>query len=187
MTPDVPAAKAIPVSRIAENVVYRNRFVTVYDDPVAFIDGSRGSYLRIVESNGSPGVAMLAVAAGQVALVHTYRYAIGAWEWGIPRGFAHGEDSEESARAELVEELGEEPVHIAEIGRIAPNSGLLASVVHLFLARYTEPVSEPTDRDEVTEVRWLPTLELFREIAAGRITDGFTLSAVGCATCRGLL
>lgn len=176
-----------PIKRIAENVAYRNRFITVYDDQVAFADGSTGSYLRIVESGGRPGVAMLALASGHVALVRTYRYSIGGWEWGIPRGLAHGDDPEASARAELAEELGQEPDELIEITRMTPNSGLLASVVHLFLAHYRTQVSEPTDRDEVAEVRWIPAAALMSEVASGRIVDGFTLAAVGCGLSQGIL
>jgi 8-oxo-dGTP pyrophosphatase MutT (NUDIX family) len=176
----------VPIARIAENLVYRNEFVTVYDDPVTFADGGRGSYLRIVESDGCPGVAVLAVAGDKAALVRTYRYPVGTWEWGIPRGFAHGDDPEASARAELAEELGREPEHLARLARMTPNSGLLAGVVQLFIARYPEPVAEPLDRREIAEVRWVPLRTLRAVIAAGEITDGFTLAAVGCAACSGL-
>jgi 8-oxo-dGTP pyrophosphatase MutT (NUDIX family) len=181
------SGEGIPITRVAENAVYQNRFITVYDDPVDFADGTRGTYLRIVESDGCPGVAMLPVASGQVGLVRTYRYALGAWQWGIPRGFAHGSDPEESARTELAEEIGAAPLELIQLGQMSPNSGLLASVVHLFMARYSAPIDNPRDRFEVSAVRWLPFAALQSEIGSGRISDGFTLAAVCFATCRGLL
>lgn len=175
------------IRRIRENVVYRNGFAALYDDPVIFPDGSEGSYLRMVESDGHPGVAVLAVCADRVALVLTYRYPVSRLEWGVPRGFAHGGDPAATARAELAEELGREPDSLTPIGAVTPNSGILASRVELFLGRYATPVSAPRDTREVAAVRWLTLTELAAEIARGDIEDSFTLSALTCALARGLV
>ena len=186
-----PARLAHPerpaIQRIRENVVYRNQFAAVYDDAVLFADADEGRYLRIVESNGDPGVAVLAVCADCVALVLTYRYPVSAWEWGVPRGFAHGSDPEVTARAELTEELGREPDTLTPIGTVTPNSGILSGRVELFHARYASAVSSPEDTGEVAAVRWLPMAELSSEIASGGIADAFTLAAIACAAARGLI
>lgn len=182
-----PCSKPAKIRRLSENVAYSNRFATIYDDPVIFPNGSEGSYLRIVEAGGKPGVAMLAVCNDQVALVLTYRYALGSWEWAVPRGFAHGDDPSISARAELVEELGREPDDLVPIGTVTPNSGLLAGHVKLFLARYATTVSQPSDRNEIADVKWISTKTLYDEIANGQIMDAFTLSAVTCAQARRLI
>ena len=188
MTGDCQSASPAPtIHRVSENVVYSNQFATVYDDPVVFADGSAGSYLRIVESDGKPGVAMLPVCDGQVALVLTYRYALDSWEWAVPRGFAHGDDATESARAELAEELGRQPDDLTPIGTVTPNSGLLAGHVELFLARYATAVSEPADRKEVAAVKWISTKRLYDQIASDQLTDAFTLSAVMCAQVHGFI
>jgi 8-oxo-dGTP pyrophosphatase MutT (NUDIX family) len=175
------------IRRIRENVVYRNGFAALYDDPVVFPDGTEGSYLRIVESDGDPGVAVLAVCADRVALVLTYRYPVSALEWGVPRGFAHGGDPAATARDELTEELGREPDSLIPIGAVTPNSGLLASRVEVFLAHYATPASVPQDTREVAAVRWIAMSDLAGEIASGAIQDAFTLSAVTCALARRLI
>lgn len=175
------------IRRISENLVYRNEFAVLYDDPVVFPDGSEGSYLRVVESDGAPGVAVLAVCADQVALVQTYRYPVSALEWAVPRGFAHGGDPAATARAELAEELGREPDSLISIGTVTPNSGILASRVELFLGRYATPASVPHDAREVAGIRWIALPDLADEIARGDIQDAFTLSAVTCALARKLI
>jgi 8-oxo-dGTP pyrophosphatase MutT (NUDIX family) len=187
--PPAPAAEyeRPRITRLAENAVFSNQFATVYNDPVQFADGRQGNYLRIVESSGQPGVAMLAICGDRVALVKTYRYPVGTWEWAIPRGFAHGNDPDDSARAELAEELGGEPDNLVPLGNINPNSGILASRVRVYLAQYSEAVAEPADKDEITDVRWIATAELGREIAAGNIGDAFTLSAISLAQCHALI
>jgi 8-oxo-dGTP pyrophosphatase MutT (NUDIX family) len=184
--PDGEQAEA-PIRTAREREVFGNRFVTVYDDDVLLPGDLPGRYLRIVQSGGRPGVAMLACVHGRYALVQTYRYAIGSWEWGIPRGFAHGDDPLESARAELFEELGGFPADIALLGMVTPNSGLLADRVHVFHARYDQPIADPVDVAEVADVRWVDLRTLLAEIAAGEIVDAFTLSAMTLAVARGVL
>lgn len=177
--PRDPRLREIPVRGRRERSVYRNPYVEVFDDAVKLADGTDGQQLRIVQSGGRPAVAMLAVAQGSVALVRTYRYAVGDWEWGIPRGFAHGDDPMQTAREELREELGGPPAELVPLAVMTPDSGLLSSVVHLFLARYSAPVSEPIDVAEVHEVRWVPVGALLEDVAAGHVRDGFTLAALG--------
>jgi ADP-ribose diphosphatase len=184
MTADLPPEDPAPVRRLGENLVYRNQFAAVYDDPVRFRNGDEGSYLRIVESDGKPGVAALPICAGQVALVQVYRYPLDSLEWEIPRGFAHGNDAARSVRAELAEEIGREPDDLIPMGTVAPNSGLLASEVSLFLARYSIKVSQPADRMEVVRVKWIDTKALYAMIAREEIKDAFTLSALTIAQAR---
>lgn len=175
------------ITKLGENRVYANKFAAIYDDPVEFADGSRGSYLRIVESEGRPGVAVLAVCGDQVALVKAYRYPISSWEWAVPRGFAKGDDPDQTAREELAEELGCEPDDLRQLGTVTPNSGILASQVKVYLARYSETIAMPADQNEIARVRWIAATTLCHEIAAGTIRDAFTLSAISLAQCHGLI
>jgi ADP-ribose pyrophosphatase YjhB (NUDIX family) len=185
--PDSAVREAAPITRLEERAVYKNRFVTVYDDDVRFSDGAPGRYVRVVQSGGKPGVVMLPVASGHVGLVRVYRYATGAWEWGLPRGLAHGDDPAATASTELLEELGARPQSLESLGVMTPDSGILASVVHLFTAQYPVAVDATQDTAEVAAVRWVPVPEFLAEIAAGEIADGFTLAATCRAICRRLL
>lgn len=176
-----------PIRRINEREVFGNRFVTVYDDDVLFPGDHPGRFLRIIEADGRPGVAMLACCEGRYALVYQYRYPLSSWEWAIPRGFAHGDDPRESALAELGEELGGAPDKLTELGIVSSNSGLLAGRVHLFYGRYSETIAAPTDTDEVTAVRWVDLSTLLAEIASGDLIDSFTMAAITLAAARGIL
>ncbi len=178
---------AAPVTRLRERIAYANRFITVYDDDVRFSDGRDGQYLRIVQSDGKPGVVMLPLCGDHVAMVRVFRYPAGEWEWGLPRGLAHGDDPEATARLELTEELGAAPARLAELGPVAPDSGLLASVVHVFGAEYDSMPAAPQDTTEVSAVRWWPVRLLLGAITAGQIRDGFTLAAVCYGMCWRLL
>jgi hypothetical protein len=188
MSKDHVSRDTIPtIHRLRENLVYRNRFAAVYDDPVVFPDGSEGSHLRVVEADGKPGVAILAVCGKRVALVYVYRYPLATWEWAVPRGYAHDDDARRTAQAELVEELGREPDALTHIGTVTPNSGILASQVELFLAQYATISSQPKDREEIADVKWMDTETLYNHIANGQVRDTFTLSALMCALAHGLM
>lgn len=175
------------IERLAEHAVWKNAHVTVYDDEVRFADGRAGTYIRVVPANELPGVVVLPIAAGRAGLVHVYRYPVQSWEWGLPRGYGHSSNPEESAQAELIEELGEPPRQLDFLGQVTPDSGVLASTVYLFAARYDHEVTTPLDTTEVAGVHWVPIPDLLAGVAAGTVTDGFTLSAVAVALCRGLL
>lgn len=175
------------VRRIEERRVFsKPPFVEVFDDEVEVSGGRRTQYHRVVEGEGRPGVVILAVCDGEVGLVRTYRYAIGSWEWALPRGYGHGDDPEGSARAEAQEELGRDPDELVALGQVHPNTGILATEVHVFLARYEPPAPvQPDDVAEVAEIRWLTIEALQAEIAEGAITDGITLSALLLAQVTG--
>ncbi|WP_214406329.1 NUDIX domain-containing protein [Pseudonocardia lacus] len=175
------------IRQLRERIVHENRFATVYDDVVSFPDGRVGEYLRVVEGGGRPGAAVLAVCGERVALVHVYRYPLGEWEWAVPRGFGHCDDPMETALNELVEELGAAPAELVDMGRITPNSGLLAGDVQLAFARYKTEVAAPVDVGEVRAVRWVDLAALGAEITSGAIRDGFTLSALAAAALRGFI
>lgn len=163
----------------------------MFDDPVQFPGGRKGSYLRIVQSGGAPGAAVLPLhrdqaGASRIGLVRVYRYPLALWEWAIPRGFAHGASAGTTAMREAEEELGARPDHLEEIGQVTPDSGLLSSVVRLFLAVYDRETASPQDRDEVSGVRWVPVTSLLHEIGSQQVTDAFTQSALCCAIARGI-
>lgn len=184
---DQARQQAAPIECVTERVVYSNRFITLHDDDVRFSDGSLGTYGRLIQSDGQPGVAVLPLAGGAAGLVRVYRYPTGSWEWGVPRGNAHGGDPAVTASEELLEELGARPLSLTMLGRVNPNSGILAGTDYLFAAEYGEQVAAPLDTREVSAVTWVPVPDLLAEIAAGTVTDGYTLAAVCAAMCRGLL
>lgn len=174
-----------PIERITEHLAYENPFARVYDDEVRFADGTPGNYLRICMRDETPGVVIVARHRDRVALVRTFRYPIGEYQWAFPRGFAHGPDVESTARAELREELGSEATSINVIGYVTPDSGLLASRVAVVLADTVSDRETPIDGLEVAEARWVRAEELRRMIQSGAIEDGFTLAAFALALLTG--
>jgi 8-oxo-dGTP pyrophosphatase MutT (NUDIX family) len=176
------------VRRVEEVRVYANEFVTVYDDEVDFGEGRAGRHVRIAPTAPGEGVVLLPTCAERVALVRTYRYPLGEWQWALPRGFSQSTDVLTTARAELEEELGATDVDdLSVIGTIAPDSGLMSSRIRVVHAVLAQPVAKPLDIDEVAQVDWVDLDQLRAMIAAEELIDGFTLAALAIAHARGLI
>jgi 8-oxo-dGTP pyrophosphatase MutT (NUDIX family) len=176
-----------PIRRTRERLVHENAYVRVYDDDVTFADGAAGRYVRIEPAGEGPGAVILAVHQGRIALVRTYRYPVGDWQWALPRGFAHATDPLVTARAELHEETGVTDADLRVVGAVTPDSGVQSHRVAFVLAEvHRLPDGRPPD-DEVAEVRWVTLAELEQEIADGAIEDGFTLAALTLARVRRIL
>jgi len=178
---------ASPIRCLRERVVYENGFARVYDDEVTFPGGRKGRHLRVELTGDGTGVVILPLHGGSVALVRTYRYPVGSWQWALPRGFSQGADPLETARGELHEELGVAEARVRLLGHVTPDSGLLANRVAVVLAEVGEPQAGRTDEREVAGVRWMPPDDLDAQVAAGEIEDGFTLAAVFLARALGEL
>ncbi len=175
------------VSRATEPVFSHDPWLRVYIDDVASRSG-RYRYARIVESDGHPGVVVLPLCGRLVGLVKQFRVPIGKSLWELPRGFGDGDRPLKDAQRELREETGIETATWGELGRMFPNSGLLAGEVRLFYALIDpENVARPTKEGEVDFFRWWRIDELRGAIKEDRVVDGFTLATLYKAELAGLL
>jgi 8-oxo-dGTP pyrophosphatase MutT (NUDIX family) len=172
------------INRLREILAYQNAFVRVYDDNVQFSNGTQGKYLRITPNFDGLGVVIVAQYNNLYALVRTYRYPIGAHQWGFPRGFSHGKDIDRTVRIELLEELGSTADTVEILGHVTPDSGLLGSRVAIALVRVTTNETRPEDPDEIEDVDWLTYEKLSHRLQTGAIEDSFTLSAWALLTLK---
>jgi ADP-ribose pyrophosphatase len=175
--------------RCEEHVsVFKNKWVEVFFDKVEADDPRIKRYTCIVESGGRPGVACLPIYKNEIGLIRTFRYPIRREVWEIPRGFGESGAEAENMRRELAEETTLDQYDLIEMGRMCPNSGLLASEVHLFAAVTTERSSEGKPRDqEVIEFRWFGISRVSEMIREGEMCDGFTLVTILRALHEGYL
>jgi 8-oxo-dGTP pyrophosphatase MutT (NUDIX family) len=175
------------IEQIRPELKYANKFVEVFDDVVRFPDGSTGTYLRVVHPHhNGRAVVVLPVCDSKIGLVKSYRYPIMEWQWALPRGFGHGLDVMQSARAELREELGVAAESWEHLGTVTPDSGMLGTKVDVLLAYVAPTALAPEDTKEIEAAEWFEAADVVEMIKAGEIEDGFTLSAVAMASLRGL-
>ena len=174
--PEEPGA----ITTVRESVVYTNGFLTVRDDDVLFPDLSEGTYARVTPGDGSPGVVIVPWSGSHLLLVKVYRYPVGAWQWGFPRGFAHSPEPLVTAAEELREETGL-TAELSLIGWFTPDSGLLDSRVAVVLARTNTTEGVPEDTREVADVQWLAPADLRSLLGESPYDDGMTMAALTLA------
>jgi 8-oxo-dGTP pyrophosphatase MutT (NUDIX family) len=172
---------AQPVVTTGTRMLWKSRFGSLHVDDVRFASGRDGTWYRVVHGDGRPPVAVLPLCGDHVALVRVWRHAVSAWEWGLPRGYAQDDDPEQTARSECAEEIGTAPEELIRLGEIWPESAHNSCTVILYAARMPigAMTAEPSDTEEIAEVRWVPLSGLGQAIRDGHIRDGYTLAAYG--------
>lgn len=181
------AATATQTTKVAEHIVFANRFATVRNDAVLFGD-TPGTHV-VVTSGALPGVVVIIKCADTFLLVNQYRYPIGAESIEFVRGGRNaGESSVEAAAREVGEETGIAlPMHrFVELGQIQPDTGLLDTEATAWFVEVDE------DGEGFYASIPLGTLnyskrELLAAIASGQIKCGFTLAALMLAIAGGFV
>lgn len=143
-------------------------------------------YHYIQEKNACNGAAVLLFKADKLLLINVKRAPFNSLQWEIPRGYGEiGETPISCAVREVYEETGYriELDQLQYIGKVKPNSSILQSEVTLFQASLpdTDIADSTLDQEEgIQKVKSFSFDEIRFAIERGELTDGFTLSALGC-------
>ena len=160
-------------------VVYHNKdFYRVVADLCEKKDGSAYSYARVIYEQPTNGAVALPHCKGRFGLLRNFRHTSRMELLELPRGFAKkGLTAEQNIREELAEEMNAEVTGLVRLGAVRADTGLAAGYADVFLAEVAS-ASAQVGHEGIRELIWLEEKELYRMIAAGEITDGFTLSAL---------
>jgi ADP-ribose pyrophosphatase len=168
-------------------IAFRDQYVLILRDAVRYIDGSLGTYIRMVYPfSGVTGVVILPVWQGQVLIINHFRHATRRWHLEIPRGFGLGPDPQRDAERELREETGAGGITLTSLGEMYPDTGTAESVVALFHAK-VDSYGKPELNEGITDIRPTPVAKLEQMIADGSLEDGYLLAAYARAKARKLL
>lgn len=173
-------AKSIDL--LQERLIYKNKFVSFFDDLVRFSDDSEGSYIRLIfERNKSVGVLPI-LKDGRVKLIKSFRHGSRKWITEIPKGFMEPEESEEGAAIrETFEECGVTGGRLENIGEFRVNPALTDSTMKLYLLWDCQESN--SEKPEGTEsILQIPALELDEAIEALRDEDGPDLTTTYALT-----
>jgi 8-oxo-dGTP pyrophosphatase MutT (NUDIX family) len=114
-----------------------------------------------------------------VLLLWRHRFITDTWGWEIPAGRVEtGENPEEAAQREAIEETGWRPVGLQPLLSYQPANGLSDQKFHLFLSERAEHLGEPTDTAEFERLEWVSIERLSNIAKAGEMLDGLSLTAV---------
>lgn len=157
--------------------VYSGVLLKVVRDRVRLPDGKHAvrEYIR------HPGaVAIIAVEEdGRFLMERQFRYPVGRAFFEVPAGkIDTGEDILACARRELHEEAGCRAAEWHHLGCIHPCIGYSNERIEVFLARGLTRIGQKLDDGEFLQLLHMNGREIRAAIAAGRITDAKTLSAL---------
>lgn len=160
--------------------VYKGRILALRSDQVAMPGGGTATR-EVVEHDGA--VAILALDdEDQVTLIHQYRHPLGRRIWELPAGLIDhmGEDPVETAKRELVEEVGLAAEHWSVLVDVAASPGFTDEVVRVFLATGLTAVDRDVLGEEEADLvaRKVPLAEAVRMALAGEIVNGATVGGI---------
>ncbi len=141
---DLASAEHLRETPTARRTVYKGRLLTIHEDDVTLVDGTR-AHREVVAHPGA--VAIVAIDGdGRVVLVRQWRHAAGRALWELPAGTRDpGEEPRLTAERELAEETGLRASSLRPLATAPLTPGYSTEVMHFFLA--TGLVEGPTDRD----------------------------------------
>ena len=165
---------------LSEECAWHGRIIDVNRLEVELPNGRRTSR-DIVRHPGASAVVAL-TETGKIAVVRQYRTALDRVTVEIPAGkLDPGEDPEDCARRELLEETGFVPGRLRYLTTIATSCGFADEVIHIYMATNLELDEACPDDDEFLNVDLVPLSELIDAVLDGKIEDAKTV--VGALAC----
>jgi 8-oxo-dGTP pyrophosphatase MutT (NUDIX family) len=161
-----------------ERVLYDSAWVRLALTDVEVPGGERFEHHVVRAPRQAAGTVVHDPRRG-ILLLWRHRFITGTWGWEVPAGgIDAGESPEDAAVREVLEETGWRPGPLRRLARYFPYNGLADQVFHLFAAEGAEHVGAPTDPAESERVEWVPLDAVRLEVAAGRVGDGLSLTAL---------
>jgi ADP-ribose pyrophosphatase len=154
--------------------IFRGRRLWIEKSNVRFPNGVEAE--KVTVHPGS-AVAILPITPTGYKLLHQYRYAIGQYIYEAPAGtMEEGENPQETAHRELIEEAGVSAGTMIPRGFIYTTPGYTDEKIWLFEARDLTPSNEyEKDADEVIEVKDVTRDETDAMVENGTICDAKTI------------
>jgi 8-oxo-dGTP pyrophosphatase MutT (NUDIX family) len=166
------------IRQLSSRIVYKNRWITVREDEIERLDGSRGIY-GVVDK---PDFALvIPEESGGFHLVEQYRYPVQARMWEFPQGTlpdGHDGSPEYRAQLELAEETGLSARTLTHLGHLHCAHGITGQAFDVFHAtELTQGESKREIEEQDMRQAWFSRADFEAMITNGIITDDSTIAA----------
>lgn len=162
--------------------IYDGRIVSLRVDTVELPDGKEARR-EIVEHRGAVAIVPL-LDSREVVMVRQYRQAAGEILLEIPAGtLGQGEDPEDCARRELIEETGYKAAEMIKLFSSYLSPGYSNEMLHTYLATGLSENPGVQDEDEFVEVVRIDLDDVMEMIRRGEIKDAKSICGCLIAEC----
>ena len=147
---------------------------SAYLDEVLLSNGQVGKRIRVDHPEAAAIIPF--ISEHEIIMVRQFRYALGKETLEIPAGKVDpGEEPEECAKRELLEETGYEAGSINLIYTYAPAIGYSNELIHMYSGRSLIKRNVKTDKREILSLERLSIERVRGFIKEGLILDGKTI------------
>jgi 8-oxo-dGTP pyrophosphatase MutT (NUDIX family) len=161
----------------SSRVVWSCPWYSVRQDEITLPNGRPGVF-NVVQHPGAVWIIPL-TAAGEIVMLRHYRYTIDDWCWEVPAGgLKAGLSVEETALAELREEVGGRAEWLEYFGRFYTANGICNEVAQIYIAGGVTLGQTDHEAAEVIEVHPLPLDQVLSMAHANQISDAPTALAL---------
>ena len=170
--------------RLDSKYLWKSHWYNLRQDRLRTPKGREFTY-TLVEHPGAVWIVPVTVEE-QVALIRQYRYTVDDWCYEVPAGGLSDDSTpEETARRELMEEIGGTAADLRCVGQFYTSNGISNEVAYVYLAIDVELGEASREPTELMEIRLVPAEEAVRMAREGKISDG--PSALALLWCESLL
>lgn len=162
---------------LSSRIVYESRFMRMHEDKVINPIGEDSVY-SFLESTSDAVYVVPVDDEGNTYIIQEYRYPIKKAVWECTAGRNEGDDTETTAKRELLEETGLQAEEIIVIGDIQVASGVANLKNTVCLAKRLTKVSDELDPvDGILAVKKVPLVDIRGKILAGEIQCSQSIAA----------
>jgi 8-oxo-dGTP pyrophosphatase MutT (NUDIX family) len=167
-----------PWKVLSETEKYDNSWINVTEYGVINPSGGEGIYGKVHFKNIAIGIVPLDENK-YTWLVGQYRFALSAYSWEIPEGGCPlGTDPIDSAKRELLEEVGLVATNWNEIMRMHVSNSVTDELSIIYLATGLQQREAAPEETEQLQLRKLPFDEVYRMVEKEQITDAISVAAI---------
>jgi len=162
----------------SSRIAYENPWILVRHEEVTQPDGQPGFYGVVHFKTQAVGILPID-SEGYTYLVGQYRYSLKSYSWEIPEGGSpEGETTLETAKRELLEEVGLEARQWQLLGRTHLSNSVTDEEGVYYLAEELVVREAQPEATELLEIRRVPFSEAHRMVVEGEITDSLSVITI---------